>query len=324
MYGPTETTIWSTTGRLGAGNGSVFIGRPIDNTQLYIVNPSLQPQPIGVPGELLIGGDGLAAGYLNRPELNVEKFIPNPFNATPGARLYRTGDFARWRADGSLECLGRLDLQVKIRGFRIELGEIESLLEKHPSISQAAVVVREDKLGRKILVAYLVSGVSPGPETSELRAYVAAHLPAYMVPSTFISLDRFPLTPNGKIDRRALPATAPSFETAARASVAPRTEKERILAEIWREVLGVPQVGMTDDFFELGGDSLMSFRITNRANQAGLPLTPRMFFQHRTLAELSVALEIPAVATPAARSLVTRVSRENFRRPAPGAQPNGE
>jgi acyl-CoA synthetase (AMP-forming)/AMP-acid ligase II len=317
MYGPTETTIWSTTCRLTTGTGPVSIGRPIDNTQTYIVNAALQPQPIGVAGELLIGGDGVALGYLDRPDLTAEKFISDPFSSQPGARLYRTGDLARWLPDGTLECLGRLDYQVKIRGFRIELGDIETALNACTGIKQSVVVARDDSLGLKRLVAYIIpTGPNP-PATTELRNALASRLPDYMVPAAFITLAAFPLTPNGKIDRKALPAPTDIASPAARESIAPRNDKEHALSAIWREVLGVPNVGVTDDFFELGGDSLLSFRISNRATQAGMALAPRMFFQHRTIADLARALEtvgaVTSETTPT-RTLVTRASRDNFRR----------
>ncbi len=324
MYGPTETTIWSTTLRLEAGEGSVSIGRPIDNTQVYVVNPHLQLQPIGVTGELLIGGDGIASGYLNRPELTAEKFIADPFGKKPGAKLYRTGDVARWRADGTLECLGRIDFQVKIRGFRIELGEIEAALEQHPAIKQAVVVVREDHLGDRRLVGYLMGNGATAPTASELRDFLGTRLPNYMVPSGFVTVEAFPLTPNGKVDRRALQPPAATPMESKRLLVAPKNDKERTLVGIWRDVLGIAEIGTGDDFFELGGDSLLCFRITNRAREAGLPLTPRHFFQHRTVAELVRSLETeptPEVAAAASRAVIARASRDTYRRkPADGTR----
>ncbi len=316
MYGPTETTIWSTTSKLAEGTGPVFIGRPIDNTQLYIVNANLQPQPAGVPGELLIGGDGVARGYLNRPELTAEKFIPNPFDSQSAARLYRTGDLARWRPDGSLECLGRLDFQVKLRGFRIELGDIESALEKHPAVKQAVAIVREDIPNQKRLVGYVQSKDGRTDETAlgaELRTYLAAHVPDYMIPGIFVVLPAFPLTPNGKVNRKALPALAASAEARAKTTVAPRNPQEQTLAEIWKDVLRVESVGIHDDVFDLGGDSILIFQISTRANRAGLALTPAQVFQHRTIAGLSGRLEpTPIVAT--APAAIARVNRDAFRK----------
>ena len=316
MYGPTETTIWSATTRLAAGEGSVSIGRPIDNTEIYIVNGQMQPQPVGVPGELLIGGDGLAGGYLKRPELTVEKFIADPFGQQPGGRLYRTGDLARWRADGTLECLGRLDFQVKIRGFRIELGEIEAALATHPGVKGTVVVAREDVPGQKRLVAYFVPVVSPGPTASELRGHLAVHLPDYMVPTVFAPLEKLPLMPNGKVDRRGLPAPDQAVPSSVRPVIAPRTAHEQILADVWRQVLRRESISMDDDIFDLGGDSILIFQITSRANTAGLSLTPPQVFRHRTIAKLAALLALaggngksPDISTP-----IGRVDRAAFRK----------
>jgi amino acid adenylation domain-containing protein len=323
MYGPTETTIWSTTCLLTAGEGPVSIGRPIDNTQVYIVNPSLQLQPVGTPGELLIGGDGLARGYWNRPELTSEKFISDPFSGQSGSRLYRTGDLARWRQDGTLECLGRIDYQVKLRGFRIELGEIESALEQHKDIKQAVISLREDSLGNTRLVAYYMPTTKSAINESDLRSHLSAQLPDYMVPAIFIVLDAFPLTPNGKVDRKALPAPELKAKPKACELIAPRNEREKLLAEIWEEVLGLERVGIYDNFFELGGDSLLCFRVANRAIQVGIPLTPRLFFQHRTIADIIKAVESNAqgVVEESKGPAITRVSREGHKRKIKPAQP---
>jgi amino acid adenylation domain-containing protein len=322
MYGPTETTIWSTTCRLAAEEGPVSIGRPIDNTQVYIVSQALQLQPTGAPGEMLIGGDGLARGYWNRPELTAEKFISDPFSGRPGSRLYRTGDLARWRSDGMLECLGRMDYQVKLRGFRIELGEIEAALEQHEAVKQAVVALRNDSVGNTRLVAYFVPMAKPAIAENDLRRHLSAQLPDYMVPAIFSALDAFPLTPNGKVDRKALPAIELTAKTEARELVAPRNEREKLLAEIWAQMLGLERVGVYDNFFELGGDSLLSFRIANRAIQAGIPLTPRLFFQHRTIADLVKAIEgnSEGVVEESKGPVITRVSREAHRRRVPLAQ----
>lgn len=316
MYGPTETTIWSTTTRLTAGEGPVSIGRPIDNTQTYIVNEQMQLQPVGVPGELLIGGDGVATGYLKKPELTAEKFISDPFSQKPGARLYRTGDLARWQADGTIECLGRLDFQVKIRGFRIELGEIESALEKHPAIKQAIVTAREDQPSQKRLVAYVLPAKTPAPNQGELREFLIAHLPDYMVPTVFVPLEKFPLTPNGKVDRRALPAPeAGPADAAARVILAPRNAREQTLVDIWQEVLRRKPIGIGEDIFDLGADSILIFQIATHATKAGIALTPAQLFRYRTIAELASKTE-PAqgaeVSAGAATPAITRVNRAAF------------
>ena len=297
LYGPSEDTTYSTCDRVKRGaEGIPFIGRPIANTQVYLLDSHLQPVPIGVLGELYIGGDGLARGYINRSELTADKFIPNPFSARPGARLYKTGDIARYLPDGNIEYVGRIDYQVKIRGFRIELGEIEAVLSQHPAILQTVVIAREDVPGNKRLVAYLVSNQEEAPTISDLRLYLKEHLPEYMVPSAFVMLDTLPLTPNGKVDRRALPVlvTGPSREASF---VAPRTSTEEALATIWADVLRV-EVGIHDNFFELGGDSILSILIVARANQAGLQLAPKQLFQYQTIAELAAVAGTTIAVTP--------------------------
>jgi amino acid adenylation domain-containing protein len=258
MYGPTETTIWSAVQEV-LGDG-VLVGHPIANTQFYVVDSRLQPVPVGLPGELLIGGDGLARGYFNRPEFTSEKFIPDPFRADGNSRLYRTGDLVRYRADGLLEFLGRIDHQVKIRGFRIELGEIETALKRHAGVQQAVVVVREDTPNNQRLVAYFVSSDEQPPDLSELRNLLKQHLPDYMVPSDCVALRELPLTPNGKIDRKALP---PPERTRAEDSeyAAPRDAFEKYLCEAWANVLGVDRVGIRDNFFDLGGHSLLAVQL---------------------------------------------------------------
>lgn len=284
MYGPTETTVWSTLERVRTGSAPVSIGRPLANTEIYVVDAHLQLVPAGVPGELLIGGLGVARGYLARPELTAEKFIADPFGARPGGRLYRTGDLARWRRDGRLEVLGRIDHQVKLRGFRIELGEIESVLGDHPAVRQAVVVCREDRPGDKRLVAYVVAQANDAPTSAELRAFVKARLPEYMVPSTCVLLDRLPLTPNGKADRRALPAPEATANEGA-TFAAPRTEEEATLARLWAEVLGVERVGIDEDFFDLGGHSLLATQLISRVQKTfGGELGLRTLFEAPTVA----------------------------------------
>ena len=298
MYGPTEATIWSTVHKVGpetdlaAGSGPVPIGRPIANTTAYVLDSHLRPVPVGVGGELHIGGEGLARGYLGRPELTAEKFIPDPFDGGSGERLYKTGDLARYRPDGSLEYLGRLDDQVKVRGFRIELGEIETALDRHPAVLRAVASAREGTLGDKQLVAYVVPGSQPLGLLTELKGYLQKKLPAYMVPSTFTLLDEMPLTPNGKVNRKALPAPDPSGFRAENAYAEPRTPVEEQLVEIWEEVLGLERVGIHDNFFELGGHSLLATRVVSRVRkvfQVELPLLS--LFEEPTIAGLSERIE---------------------------------
>ncbi|MGH3815484.1 MAG: amino acid adenylation domain-containing protein, partial [Pseudonocardiaceae bacterium] len=297
IYGPTEATVYATAWYSDGQecNQAPPIGRPITNTRAYVLDAGLRPVPIGVPGELYISG-GLARGYLNRPGLTAERFVANPFGA-PGSRLYRTGDVVRWTADGLIDYLGRADAQVKIRGFRIELGEVEAAVARHADVAEAVAVVREEDSGHKRLVAYLVPAPGATASPVALRGFVAQVLPDYMVPAAFVVLDQLPLNPNGKLDRRALPA--PDLGSAlAPGYVEPRTDAERTLVEIWAEVLGVQRVGVEDNFFELGGDSILSIQVVSRARKAGLSLLPRDVFRHPTVAALvtSVAEAAPAAA----------------------------
>jgi amino acid adenylation domain-containing protein len=292
MYGPTETTIWSSTERITADDAEITIGRPVANTEFYVVDTNLQPVPIGVPGELLIGGDGLARGYRNRPELTAAKFIPHPFDGTPSARVYRTGDLARHREDGRVVHLGRLDHQVKIRGFRIELGEIESLLDQHPSVHHSVVVAQNQHEASAYLAAYVVP--EPGHETtaSGLRRFLAESLPDYMVPSAVVTMDALPLSPNGKVDRKALPAPdhAPTGLEGVR--VEPRTPTEQALADIWRSLLDLEQVGIHDNFFELGGQSLLALQMISRIHATlGIELSLHSLVEAATIESLSALLD---------------------------------
>jgi amino acid adenylation domain-containing protein/non-ribosomal peptide synthase protein (TIGR01720 family) len=285
VYGPTEATIWSMLQEIPPG-GRISLGRPLDNTQVYLLSPRLTPVPVGVPGELHIGGLGLARGYRSRPDLTAERFIPDPYSPEPGARIYKTGDLARHLPDGTVEFLGRIDHQVKVRGFRIELGEIETVLGQHPGLAEAVVLAREDTPGTKRLVAYLTARGPEPPKTAELRDFLKTRLPEYMVPALFVTLPALPLTPNGKVDRRALPA--PDKDRASdRPYVAPSNPVEEELAALWAEALGVKRVGMNDDFFDLGGDSLLVIRVVSKANKKGLGITTKQLFQHRTIAELA-------------------------------------
>ena len=290
-YGPTENTVVTTSGLVASEEREATppIGRPITNTQVYLLDRQLQPVPLGVPGELYIGGASLARGYLQRPELTPEKFIPHPFSELPGERLYRTGDLARYRPDGNIEFLGRLDHQVKVRGFRIELGEIEAVLGGHPGVREVVVLAREDSPGEKRLVAYVVGQEEPAPSVSELRGFVRERLPEYMVPSAFVGLPALPLTPNGKVDRKALPA--PEADAyAVREYAAPEGEVERVLAGIWAEVLQVERIGRHDNFFELGGHSLLAVTLIERMRRNGLQADVRALFTTPTLAALAATL----------------------------------
>lgn len=289
-YGPTEAAIDATywTCQHGTNYNFAPIGRSIANTEIYILDQHLQPVPVGEAGELHIASVGLARGYLNRPELTNEKFIPNPFGGEPETRLYKTGDLARYLPDGNIEFLGRIDQQVKIRGFRIELGEIEAILAQHPALKQTLVIDREDVPGNKRLVAYLVAQPGQVPNQSELRRFLLGKLPEYMVPTAFVLLDTIPLNPNGKVDRRALPAPDTSSLSLATDFVAPRTTKEEILAAIWGQVLGREQIGSYDNFFELGGHSLLATQVISRIRQAlSVEISLQSLFAHPTIAELA-------------------------------------
>jgi amino acid adenylation domain-containing protein len=290
LYGPTETTIWSTVHKVESLNGRVPIGRPIDNTQVYLLDSILQPVPIGVPGELYIGGTGLARGYLHRPGLTKEKFMTDPFGKNPGARLYKSGDLARYLPDGTIEFLGRSDYQVKVRGFRIEPEEIEMALGQHPAVREAVVLAREDAAGNNRLTAYLIPGKKPTPTITELRGFLDKKLPAYMVPSAFLFLDALPLTPNGKVDRKALPTAGTARPELDVAFAAPRDPVEELLVGIWARVLGINNVGIHDNFFDLGGASIQTIKVSNLATKAGLQLTPELLFEHQTVARLAEAI----------------------------------
>jgi amino acid adenylation domain-containing protein len=282
MYGPTETTIWSSCMRVTPGNSPITVGGPIANTQFYILDRNDQPVPSGVPGQLHIGGDGVARGYYKRDLLTGEKFLANPF---AGGRMYRTGDLARWMPDGALQIMGRIDHQVKLRGFRIELGEIEAVLTKKGQMSAAAVILREDVPGSPRLVAYYVEKVGGNRSPEALRALLAEDMPEYMIPSAWVKLDVLPLSPNGKLDRAALPVPD-ATQTAKQEFVAPATPTEVALTTIFGEVLNLERVGATADLLKLGADSIQLFQITARANRAGIKITARQLLQHRNAAAL--------------------------------------
>ncbi|HVQ37532.1 MAG TPA: amino acid adenylation domain-containing protein, partial [Pyrinomonadaceae bacterium] len=317
LYGPTEAAVdvsyWSCTSeKVGR---TIPIGRPVANTQLLIFDAGGEVVPVGVAGELHIGGVQVGRGYHRRGDLTAEKFVPNAYSADPGARLYRTGDVARYQPDGAIEYLGRLDEQVKVRGFRIELGEIEGVLLRHPHVREAAVLLLSDDQGHKRLVGYIVPRDAPGSgdnvtsETrlvsKELRHYLASRLPDYMVPAVFVMLDHLPLSPSGKLDRRSLPHPDLMADISPRSLVAPRNERERVIAGIWADVLRRDQIGVHDNFFEIGGDSIISIQIVARAHKAGLRLTPKQMFQFQTVAELASAAEATDATVIAEQSIIT-------------------
>jgi amino acid adenylation domain-containing protein len=306
-YGPTETVVGCCVYEVqpqDPGNGAIPIGRPIANTQLYVLDSNLQPVAPGVMGELYIGGAGVARGYLNRPELTQERFLPDPFSRESEARLYKTGDLARYRADGILEYLGRTDNQVKVRGYRIELGEIEATLAGHPDVQSCAVLAREDEPGTKQLVGYVVPREEP-PTVEALQTFLKERLPEYMAPARFVFLDSFPLTPNGKVDRKALPAPSHEDVATAREYVAPRTEVQKSLAAIWAELLKLERVGIHDDFFELGGHSLMAMRVLSQVRDAfGVDLPLATLLEAPTIDALSKFLDKEAPPAPSWSLLV--------------------
>jgi acyl carrier protein len=293
LYGTSEVwdATWYDPRHDGPAHPSVPIGRPIANMQAFILDPHLQLVPVGVPGELHVGGAGLARGYLDHPDLTAQKFIPHPFSSEPGARLYKTGDLARYRADGVIEFLGRMDRQVKLRGFRIELDEVEAALAQHKAVREAAVLLREDNPGEPRLVAYIVPH-QHGQSAEEvsalaLRQFLRRTLPEYMLPSAFVYLAAFPLTTNGKLDRRALPAPDVGRSVLANAYVAPRTPGEVQLARIFGQLLGLERVGAHDNFFELGGHSLLAIRAVSRIREAfDVAITLRAIFETSTVAGL--------------------------------------
>ncbi|MEL6765041.1 MAG: amino acid adenylation domain-containing protein, partial [Cyanobacteria bacterium J06607_6] len=291
LYGPTEATIWSTCHRVEAGD-MVSIGRPIANTQVHVLDAEQQPVPIGVAGELYIGGDGVARGYFHRPALTAAAFVPDPFSAESGQRLYRTGDRVRYLPDGTLEFLGRQDSQVKVRGYRIELGEVEAHLQQQPHIEQGVVIARTDGAGEQSLVAYGVLAEGRSLTVRELRQFLRQYLPEFMLPSAWVALPAFPLTPNGKIDRRALPTPTSGRDDAPPVEQFPKTPTEQQLAALWRDVLSISRVDLHDNFFDLGGHSLLATQLLSRIRdtfEVELPL--RYLFEEPTLAAQATRLE---------------------------------
>ncbi|AEI67116.1 non-ribosomal peptide synthetase [Corallococcus macrosporus] len=323
-YGPTENTTFSATHTLRAGDAfgtSVPIGKPLGHSSAFVLDSRLEPVPVGVPGELFVGGDGLAWGYLHRPELTAEKFPPNPFSSSPGARLYRTGDRVRWKPDGSLEFLGRSDFQVKVRGFRIELGEIEAALQQAPGVLEAVVLAREDSPGDKRLVAYVVpsapalSAEQTANVLSAIRAFLKTRLPEYMLPAVFMPLDALPLSPNGKVDRKALPTPDVDLARTGTPFEGPRNAPEQTLADIWAEVLGLRQVGIDDSFFELGGDSIRSIQVIAKLRERGLELPTLELLQRPTIRELAGVIKAtgePSTLQVEPFSLVSEADRQRL------------
>ncbi|HEX8272003.1 MAG TPA: non-ribosomal peptide synthetase, partial [Longimicrobiaceae bacterium] len=308
LYGPTEDTTYSTWSRVPPGSGPVRIGRPVPGTRAYVLDGGLQPQPVGVPGEVYLAGEGLARGYAGRPELTAERFLPDPFGPA-GSRMYRVMDRARWTADGELEYLGRADQQVKVRGFRIEPGEIEAALLEEASVHEAVVLAREDRPGERRLVGYVVA---PGGDAAGLREHLRGRLPEYMVPAAIVVLDAMPLTASGKLDRRALPALDAAAPAAA--YVAPRTPAEEVLAGILGEVLHVERVGVEDDFFDLGGHSLVATQVVSRVRQAfGVELPLRALFEARTVAALAGRVEELRAAPGRLTPRVVAIDRSTLR-----------
>jgi amino acid adenylation domain-containing protein len=312
MYGPTETTIWSTTCKIESTSGPVSIGRPLANTQVYLLDVALNPVPVGIVGELHIGGDGLARGYLNRPELTAQKFIPHPFSNDPDKRIYKTGDLARYLPDGTIECLGRNDDQVKIRGFRIELGEIESVLRQHPSVRESVVVAQQDISSQRQLVAYIVPLANEEIDQRSLRTLLQSKLPDYMIPSVLVELAALPLTPNGKIDRRALPPPDRTRPPLRETHIAPRDDLERGLAQIWKKVLGLDSVGVRDNFFDSGGHSLLAVRLVSEIEKEFSQRIPLVsLFQKATIEHLADILRrgVRSISWPVLVEIQTGSSR---------------
>jgi len=296
MYGPTETTVWSTVEKVEVDEndkiGYINLGKPIDNTFIYVLNTEFQPVPIGYPGELFIGGDGLARGYFNLPAMTQEKFLPDPFSDQPGARMYRTGDLVQQTENGKLEFLNRVDSQVKIRGFRIELGEIESAISQFSTIKNNVVIVREDNPGDKKLVAYIIKGEAEDIDISELRVFLKTKIPDYMVPSAFVFIEQFPLTPNGKIDRKVLPSPIDSAPQQSKSYIAPQTETEIKLAAIWSDVLKINQIGTDEDFFEIGGHSMVAVTLMVKIEkELGTRLPLAILFDNSTIHDMAQLID---------------------------------
>jgi hypothetical protein len=317
MYGPTETTIWSSATKVVNEERAGLIGPPIANTQFYVLTENGKHAPIGVRGEICIGGTGLARGYWDRAELTRQQFIPSPFGT---GRIYRTGDIGRWVGGGRIEIAGRTDHQVKIRGYRVELGDIENAIRKHPDVREVVVVAQDDGIGHKRLAAFLeLSGAAVhqnGHFAAGMRRLLGDILPDYMIPATIVPLPALPRTPNGKIDRRSLPSGSSQLVSNARSYVPPETPLQQRLNRIWCDVLKLEKISIEDSILELGGDSLLIFRIVAVAQDQGIPVTPALMWKHGTIAALAAHLSSPE-ATPAQsqpRPAITAVPRDRYRR----------
>jgi hypothetical protein len=308
VYGPTETTVWSMMEKLPRDVGQVLIGRPIANNQVYVLDEGMLPVPISVPGELYLGGAGLARSYWRRPELTAERFVPNPFHGA-GERLYRTGDRVRWRPDSKLEFLDRLDNQVKVRGHRIELGEIEAVLNECENVRQGVVIVREDSPGEKYLAVYALPRSGHATDTAALKNFLRRKLPEYMVPDAIVWMEELPLTPNGKIDRKRLPRPASVNE---QEYVAPRDAEEELLCRIWAEVLNRPRVGVTEKFFDLGGHSLLATQVITKLRSLHYVEIPlQAIFEAPTIAELAERVRAARTVQPRPSVPLLKLKRRN-------------
>lgn len=310
MYGPTETTVWSSCDHLTNVNGPIVLGRPIANTQFYILDSQMQPVPVGIPGEIHIGGDGVTRGYLKQPDMTREKFIQNPFSTSPDARLYKTGDIGRYLSDGNIEYLYRNDNQVKVRGFRIETGEIEAVLIQHPQVWGVVVIARKDPLGDTRLIGYIVPVQGEKPTVESLRGFLQEKLPYYMVPTVFVPMEEFPLTPNKKIDRKALPDPDHERPEMDQHYVSPSTDSEKIMTDIWCQVLGLDRVGVHDNFFDLGGNSLLSTQIMSRVQkELGINVSVIKLFQYSTISSLVHYLNLNGSDQPSYQKVQKRAQR---------------
>jgi amino acid adenylation domain-containing protein len=317
MYGPTEATVYSTYRRVAAvdieNETRSLIGVPLLDANIYILDSKERPVPPGVAGELCIAGAGVARGYLNRPELTAERFVPDPFVNRAGARMYKSGDLARFVAQGDIDFLGRLDNQVKIHGFRIELGEIEAILAQHPDVREITVAARKDGPGDKKLVAYFVTRSGSSISGAELREFLQAKIPAHMIPYAYVQLEALPLNPSGKVDRAKFPAPDTGSAARTREYLPPRTPEEKILTDILSEVLRIERVGVTDNLFELGADSLHVFQITSRAAKAGLTISPRLLLQQRTIAGVVAEMGDSQASIASPSPSIKPVARQKYK-----------